>query len=166
MKEAAIKKYNSVYKSEKGASLIEILVVLLIVAIVCVIALPQISASLQSNRVNTLNALIAAKLAEARIQAIKRNSQVSVKINFQTRRVWIEAGGAPIGSGEFYAPENTIQLSSGATSTEGTITFNSFGNLQTSPTSVKVSNTKINRSKTLQVSLSGKITVGAMGTAQ
>lgn len=166
MKDIVKIKYPSLKKTQKGFSLPEIILVLLVVAILCLIALPQVSASLQLNRVNTLNAAIAAKLAEARIQAIKRNSAVSVKINFQTRKIWVEASGTQLGGSESYAAENTVQFSTGASSTEGTVTFNSFGNLQTSPTDIKVINSRINKSKTLQVSLSGKITVAAMATAQ
>lgn len=166
MKEVEKRKYPSVRKSEKGFSFPELLVVFLIGAILCVLAIPQLSASLKLNRINTLNAAIASKLAEARIQAIKRNSQVSLKINFQNRKIWIEAGGTQIGGSENYPSENTIQFSPGVNTTQETITFNSFGNLQTTPTTITVSNTNINRSKTVQVSLSGKITVGGMTAIQ
>jgi Tfp pilus assembly protein FimT len=166
MKEVIETKNISAFKSEKGASLIEMLIVFIIISILCVIAIPQITASLQYNRINTINALIASKLSEARIQAIKRNSPVSLKINFQTRKIWLESGSTQIGARESFTSENTIQFSAGATSTLGTVTFNSFGNLQTTPTTIKVVNTSINRSKPLQVSLTGKITVGGMTAAQ
>lgn len=166
MKEVEKRKYSSVLKSQKGFSVPELLIVFLIATILCVLAIPQLSASLKLNRINTLNAAIATKLAEARIQAIKRNSQVSLKINFQNRRIWIEAGGAQIGGSENYTSENIIQCSPSTNLTQETITFNSFGNLQTSPTTVKVINTSLNRSKTVQVSLSGKVTVGGMTSVQ
>lgn len=166
MNEAVKRRYPLALKSEKGFSLPEILVVSLIAAILCIIAIPQLSASLKLNRINTLNSAIASKLAEARIQAIKRNSQVSLKINFQNRKIWIEAGGAQIGGSENYTPENIIQCSPSANLTQETITFNSFGNLQTTPLTIKVSDIGVNRSKTVQVSLSGKITVGGMTAIQ
>jgi len=166
MKEVEKRKYPSVLKSEKGFSIPEVLIVFLIAAILCIIALPQLSASLKLNRINTLNAVIATKLAEARIQAIKRNSQVSLKINSQNRKIWIESGGTQIGGSENYTSENIIQCSPSTNLTQETITFNSFGNLQTSPTTIKIINTTLNRSKTVQVSLSGKVTVGGMTSAQ
>jgi len=166
MKEVEKRKYLSILKSEKGFSLPELLIVFLIGAILCVIALPQLSTSLKLNRINTLNAAIAGKLAEARIQAIKRNSQVSLKINFQNRKIWIEAGGTQIGGSENYTSENTIQFSPSVSTTQETITFNSFGNLQTTPVTINVANTKINRKKAVQVSVSGKVTIGGLTSVQ
>ncbi len=101
-------------------------------------------------------------MADARIQAVKRNAQVSLKIDSQSRRIWIESAGTMIGGAENYTFENQIDVAPSSGTTVETVTFNSFGNLQTAPPTITVSNSKFKLSKTLQVSLSGKITVGQM----
>lgn len=151
---------------EAGISILELLIVCAIVAIISVIAVVQVSTSLQYNRLNTLNAAISSKLAEARIQAIKRNSEVSLKVNFDSRRIWIEAGGEQLGGSETYRPENTVQFSPSANATQETVTFNSFGTLLTPPATIKVNNVYLKRTKSLQISLSGKIKVSEMTPLQ
>jgi len=162
MKEIPKTKWSSSLNKVEGFSIPELIVVLLVIAILCVIAIPQINASLQLNRINTLNAAIASRLAEARMQAIKRNTLVSVKVDSQSRKIWLEAAGKQIGGSDVFPAENQITLSPSSGSTVETVTFNSFGNLQTAPPTITVSNAQLKLNKTLQVSLSGKITVGQM----
>ncbi len=146
--------------NQQGFSAVEIIIVVVVVGILCVLAVPQLTASLRNNRVNTLNALVSSKLAEARLQAIKRNSQCSFVVNTQTRRIWIEAGGKEIGGAELYQPDIEILYSQTTPLPEKKFTFNSFGYLTTTPATLTVRTVGQTFQRTVSVSLSGKIAVG------
>lgn len=145
---------------QQGFTAVEAIIVVLVMGILCVLAVPQMIAGLRNNRVNTVNAIIVSKLAEARLQAIKRNSQCSFVVNTQTRRMWIEAGGVQIGGAELYPPEIEISYSPSTPLTQQKFTFNSFGYLSTTPTTITVRTIGQSFQRTVNVSLSGKISVG------
>lgn len=151
-----------ILRPNNGYSLVEVFIVIVIVAILCVIAIPQLRTAMQSNQVNTANALLASKLTEARIQSIKRNSTVSLKVNKQTKKVWLESTGTQITKPENISGDISMEFSPGSGSSEEIVTFNSFGTLVNMPVTIKTINSNTNLSKSIQVSLSGKIEVGQM----
>ena len=151
-----------ILRSPKGYSLVEVFIVIGIVGVLCAIAIPQLNSVMQSNRVNTANALLVSKLSEAKIQSIKRNSSVSLKLNLQTRKLWLESGGSQISEPENLPGDVTIDFSPATASSEKVVTFNSFGNLVNMPVTINTINSKANLGKNIQISLSGKIEVGQM----
>jgi prepilin-type N-terminal cleavage/methylation domain len=145
-----------------GFSLLETLLVLVIIAVLVAIALPQITASLRASRINTTAAAIAAKLGEARSQAVKRNSSCSLVVNPANRRMWIESDGERIGTAETIPEEIWVSFSPSSSHTQQSVRFGSMGNLQSVPVTITVTDEGLRLTKTIQVSLSGKITTGAM----
>ena len=136
------------------------IIVSFVIAILSMIAVPQMIASFRNNRITTITASIASTLAEARLPAIQRTSHCSFAITPQTRRIWIEAGGVQIGAAEIYQSDLSISYSPTIPETEKKITFNSFGYLSTTPAKITVGNINQAFLRTVNISLSGKITVG------
>lgn len=151
-------KADSIFDMQRGFSSIELIIVAIIFSVLCVLSIPKIVSSLQLNRLNTTTAAISSKLSEARILAVKRNGSVSLVVNKLNKKMWIEAGGAQIGLVEPFPGEIQIQTSPDNGSNQEVVTFNSFGYLKTVPLTITSLNSKIGYKKSLQVSLSGKIT--------
>lgn len=151
-----------ILRSKKGYSLVEVLIVIVILGILCAIAIPQINGAMQSNRLNAANAILVSKLSEARIQSIKRNAQVSLKLNLQTKKVWLESGGSQINAAENLPGDVKVEFSPSSGASEEVVTFNSFGNLVNMPITIKALNANANLKKNILISLSGKIEVGQL----
>lgn len=151
-------------KNIQGFSLPEVMIVVMIIAILVVLAVPQLNASLQLNRIQTASSLIAAKLSEAKATAVKQNKSVSFVVDENNMKVWIEANSTVIGSIEQLPTGIKIKISPDTSATKEYVTFNSMGVLSTTPATISPYYEAKKVELPISISISGKITLGAMRT--
>lgn len=136
----------------------------MIVGILVVLAVPQMTSSIRLNRLKTGAALVAAKLGEAKMQAIKQNRQISFVLDETTREVWIESSAGTLGSVEKLPQDIGLRISPNTTPTVERVTFNSMGALVTTPPTISGFDTPTSLEVPVTVSISGKIAMGTMRT--
>lgn len=86
-----------------GFSLTELLIVVAIMAVLAAIGLPQLVAGVRAHRLQGSASMIAGKLADARINALKRNRATWLQIDAAAGTVQVQttgAGGAVVNLGE------------------------------------------------------------------
>lgn len=76
-----------------GFSLVEILVVVAIAAVILAIAIPNVPGVMESNKLQTSTSMLASKLAEARINALKRNRSAWLSVDVPQGRVQVQTSG-------------------------------------------------------------------------
>jgi prepilin-type N-terminal cleavage/methylation domain-containing protein len=81
---------KSKIESEKGFSMIELIIVCLIIAIMVTFSIPAIERNLQLYRLQSAIGLVSDRLMEARFSAIKRNRSawVTIDATANTIEVW------------------------------------------------------------------------------
>ena len=77
-----------------GFSLAETLVAVAILALIIGIALPNVAGVMESNKLQASTAMLASKLGEARINALKRNRPVWLKVDAGRGRVMVQTSGS------------------------------------------------------------------------
>ena len=145
-----------------GFSLPEILIVLIVIAIIIAFAIPQLTASMHLNKINTGAALVASKISEAKMEAIKRNQKVSIVIDELNDLVWIEANSNIIGAVKELPTGSRVKISPDTSAIQEKITFNSVGTLTTQPATISVFNPAERVEKKININLTGKISVAEM----
>jgi len=85
-------------KSERGASLMEILVVVALIATVTGIAVPQFLTAMEQYRVNSAGRQVAAQIRAARLAAVTANRVMLVRFNCPGPRMYrvVEFTGNPV----------------------------------------------------------------------
>ncbi len=77
-----------------GFSLVEMLVAVAILALILAIAVPNVAGVMESNKLQASTAMLASKLAEARINALKRNRPVWLKVDPARGSVRVQTSGS------------------------------------------------------------------------
>lgn len=141
---------------QSGISLLEVLIVAGVITVLGAIAIPQVSRTLELQRLDSAAARVASKLMDARMNAIKRNAAGKLSI-VSTRTMQVNCPGTtPVG-----ALETLPSGISFSASTPASITFDSLGRLTTGAQTATLQSTS-GRAKALTISPAGKITVGSM----
>lgn len=147
-------------KRERGFSMLELLVVMLITLVVTAMAIPTIISIMEGARISASANLVSGKLFDARVNAIKRNRAVWVRMDNANRRCVVEtldAGGLTMTVG---TPE---PLSSGVAfgaGTPGQVTFDPMGRLPAGANQVVVLQvTRTGQRKSVTVTPIGRITI-------
>jgi len=148
--------YQKRCSKEGGASLLELLIVLGIVGVAVAIAAGRIGPTLELQRLDTASSMVASKLAEARMTAIKRNQLGKLHIDAGLTTMQVTSPDTAVGPVETL-PRNIIFT----TSTPGTIIFDSLGRLNT-PAKTVILQSQSGRTKTVLISAVGEITIGPM----
>jgi len=151
-------------KNIQGFSLPEVMIVVIIIAILVVLAVPQLNSSLQLNRIQTASSLIASKLSEAKAIAVKQNKSVSFVVDENNMKVWIEANSTVIGAVEQLPQQIKVKISPDTSATKEYVTFNSMGVLSTTPATILPYYEAKRLELPITISISGKITLGAIRT--
>jgi prepilin-type N-terminal cleavage/methylation domain-containing protein len=144
---------------ERGFSMIELIIVALIVAIMITASIPAIQRNLQLYRLESASGLVASRLMEARMVAIKRNRRASVTFNASLNTLEIssinDSGQNVIIGSAISLPQDVTLLVSPTNS----ISFTSLGrNQSNNDTNITLTHTRANYCKTVAVSAVGKIT--------
>ncbi|MEO7157131.1 MAG: GspH/FimT family pseudopilin [Vicinamibacterales bacterium] len=153
-------------RSDRGFTLIEMLVVVALIGVISAIAIPGILESTRRNAVWTASELIGSQVRQARLMAISRNMSFRIRFDcpavgqFRVLQVTGTAGidnatnrcstQQPYDSGVLVMP-STVSYGT----TPPTLTVNSRGNFFPFPTTYTVTNGS--SSRTLSVSATGQI---------
>jgi len=145
---------------ERGFSIIEIFVVGVVISIMVAIAVPSSIRQLQAYRLQNSAALLAGKLDEARMNAIKRNRTVWLRIDKNARTEQIRSNTPlnvvfDIGYPELLSQEINLDA---ADSVE--VAFDSLGRYASGPPTVVLIESNLSKRKNVMISPAGKVTVG------
>ena len=148
--------YQSRRAYERGASLLDLLIVVVIIGIILCVAIPQMGRSLELRRLDVASAKVASKLSEARSVAIKRNSLGKLNITAGQNTMQVATPLTTVGPVETLPGGITF-----SSSTPANITFDSLGRLNTSAQTVTLQSTS-GKTKTVSISARGEVTIGSM----
>jgi type II secretory pathway pseudopilin PulG len=145
---------------ERGFSIIEIIVVGVVISIMVAIAVPSSIRQLQAYRLQNSAAVLAGKLDEARMNAIKRNRTVWLRIDKTARTEQIRSNTPlnvvfDIGYPEILSQEINLDA---ADSVE--VAFDSLGRYASGPPTVVLIESNLSKRKNVMISPAGKVTVG------
>lgn len=146
-------------RSDAGLSLVELLMVISIFAILVAIAIPNMVSARQGFQMTTASATMRHRLAEARMESLKRNRLVNVVLDGAARTLTtsVNNGGVmTVIAGPEYLPSGVVFDLGGAATT--TITFDSLGR-PTAPTSFSLDYPGSGLTRTLSVLTTGRITL-------
>jgi len=145
---------------ERGFSIIEIIVVLVVIAIMVAIAVPGTIKQLQAYRLQNSAAVLAGKLDEARMNAIKRNRTVWLRIDKTARTEQIRSN-TPLGVVyDIGYPELLWQEINLDAPDSVEVAFDSLGRYASGPPTVVLLESNLSKRKNVMISPAGKVTVG------
>jgi prepilin-type N-terminal cleavage/methylation domain-containing protein len=81
-------------REQSGFSLLEMLVALALLLVIAAVALPNVAGVMESNRLQASTSMLASKLAEARINALKRNRPVWLRVDAARGSVQVQTSGS------------------------------------------------------------------------
>ncbi len=157
-----MKNFNKKNNNHNGFSVIELIIIILIISILSALALPSVQRNLQLFRLETGSGSISSLLALARMEAIKRNREVTVVINEDKKTAILKSKNHR--NEEVSLTEN-IRLSddiSFLTTGNNSVTFTSLGRNKTSGESnlyIRLIGT--NKQRRIKVSSVGQISAGS-----
>jgi len=141
-----------------GFSLVEILVVVAIAAVILAIAIPNVSGVMESSKLHSSTSMLASKLAETRINALKRNRSAWLSVNVSQGRVQGQTSG-PGGTTLDIGAPGLLPSGVGLVEPAPVIRFDSVGRPTNPPPrtlTVEITRTRARRSVT--VSPAGTVT--------
>ena len=141
---------------DRGFSFIEVLVGVTVLAIIVVFAMQSFMTAMDNYRLDSSARRVVDKLQDARINAIKRNSQVWLAINTGARTFQVQTAG-PLDIGSAALLETGVDFT---TPTNTPITFNSLG--RPTPAAVRTVTLRSSYSaqtKTVTVSATGRVNI-------
>lgn len=150
---------------DEGFSAIEILIVVAVIGVLLAIAIPSVTRTLELHRLDTSVSILASKLADARMSAIKRNRQAWVRIDPTNRTLQLQTtndAGTTINLGVAEALPAGVDFTSPTAATE--IRFDGVGRLPTGTAAwtITLRGVQQTQRKTLSVTGIGKVTVANM----
>ena len=151
--------YSRRWPHERGASLLDALIVVTVMGIVVVLAVPLIGPALELQRLDSAAAKVVSKLSEARLAAIGRNASVWLHIDSTASTLQLQtiSGGSTVNIGP--AEPLPSRISIGGSPAQ--VTFNSLGRL-TSAQTIILTGASSRKTETVSVSVQGNITVSNM----
>ncbi len=147
-------------RNQDGFTLMELMISTAVIMVLTTIVLPGIAGTLEAYRLETSAFLIEGKLVEARLNAIKRNQQVWLKVelgagNFQIQTTDPANPGVDINLGGTQYLPNMVTFEA---STPAEMTFTSLGR-PTSPSTVTLKAAETGEQKSIAVSATGRIQI-------
>ena len=144
--------------AQRGASLIDLLIVMCIIALVLTVAVPSIRTGLELQRLDASASKLGSKLTEARFNAIKTNRETWLLIDPSLHTLQVQTTDP---SGNTIDVGGTELLSTGISIGPGPtrVTFDSLG-LTGSTQTFTLTGSSTGRTKIISVSLLGHVRVG------
>jgi Tfp pilus assembly protein FimT len=154
---------------DRGFSTFELVIVLVVIAVVCAIAIPNATRSVELHRLDGAASLLASKLAEARMNAIKRNRQAWVLVDPAARTMQIQStdnAGATINVGTAASLPDGVNFTSPAVATQ--VRFDSLGRLPAGAPAWTITfrGVRNTRTKDVGITVAGRVSVANMAAAQ
>jgi prepilin-type N-terminal cleavage/methylation domain-containing protein len=143
-----------------GFSLIEVVIVLAIIGVVIAIAVPNLLSARQGFQMSTAGATMNSRLAEARMESLKRNRQVDVMLDGAARSLTtsVTVGGvATVVAGPEYLPSGVVFDLGGDATYQ--ISFDSLGRPIAPPRTFGITYPGSGLARTLSVLSTGRITI-------
>lgn len=144
-------------RRSRGFTLVEILVVVAVLAVIAAIAIPNVQGVMESYRLQTATSMLASKLNEARMNALKRNRSVWLELDVASGRALVRTTGSAGSTLELGAPG---LLPSGVSFADPVVTirFDSVGRPTNPPPRViAVQITRSGARRSVSVSPSGMV---------
>lgn len=150
---------------QRGFSILNLVIVVSVVGVLSAIALPSVSSTLQLHRLDTSASIMASKLSEARMQAIKRNRQVWLLVDpaNQTMRLQTtDNSGSTINLGAAETLSQGVSFVSPSAQTQ--LRFDSLGRLPagTAAWTITLQGAQNTKRKNVTISITGTINLGNM----
>jgi Tfp pilus assembly protein FimT len=145
---------------ERGASLIDLLIVACILGIILAVAIPEARVVLDMQRLDAGASKLASKLMDARMNAIKRNRPAWLLVDASAKTLQVQTtdnSGSTINVGAAEPLPSGISI--GGTATQ--VIFTSLGRVASTQT-ITLTGSSTGKTKTVTVSLVGEISVGQM----
>jgi Tfp pilus assembly protein FimT len=152
---------SSTFDDDRGFSMVEITIVCVYMAILVAVAVPNVIRQTQYYRLDKSVSLVSSKLAETRMNAIKRNQTCWLRVDKTARTVQIRTTSAgatvDIGYPDFIAQGTNLDASDSIE-----VAFDSLGRYSSGPQTVTILENNLTRRKDIGISPAGKITVSGM----
>jgi len=147
-------------RPSSGFTLLELMLVVSLGIVVAGIALPNLLTMNRTYRLSSATVAVAAKVHQARTNALKRNRQTWVQIDGATRTVMVMttgAGGAPVGIGTSEVLPQAVTFGTG--NAVATLTFDAMGRPLNPPQTIQILIAGSGLTRTITVASTGRVTV-------
>jgi prepilin-type N-terminal cleavage/methylation domain-containing protein len=141
-----------------GFSLVELLIVLAIVGVIISIAIPNLMAARQGYQIHTAGQIVNSRLAQARMESLRRNRQIDVVLDAAARSVRIvvvQAGADVTVDGPEYMPSGVIFDAAGTPNLR--LTFDSLGRPLNPPQTVTLRHTGSGQRRIITIQPTGRL---------
>ena len=160
-------KNSGPWQRQQGLTIMELVIMIGLVGVVSAVAIPNVGRTLDLHRVDTATSLLAGKLSEARMNAIKRNRQAWVAIDPGNRTVRVQTtntAGATINVGASETLPPGVNFGSPSTVTQ--VRFDSLGRLPTGTPAwtLTLRGAQNTQQKSVTISAAGRINVTNMSS--
>jgi prepilin-type N-terminal cleavage/methylation domain-containing protein len=146
------------WRADSGLSLIELLIVLAILGVITSIAVPSLLAARQGYQIHTAGQIVTSRLAQARMESLRRNRQIDVVLDAAERTVRIvvvQAGADVTVDGPEYMPGGVIFDAAGTPNMR--LTFDSLGRPLNPPQTVTLRHTGSSQRRIITIQPTGRL---------
>ena len=145
-------------RADSGFSLIELLIVLAILGVITSIAIPNLMAARQGYQIHTAGQIVNSRLAQARMESLRRNRQIDVVLDGTARsvRIVVVQGGADVTvDGPEYMPGGVIFDPAGTPNMR--LTFDSLGRPLNPPQTITLRHTGSRQRRIITIQPTGRL---------
>lgn len=142
-----------------GFTLIEMMLVVALGAVLAGIALPNLLSLNRAYRLSTASAVVAGKVHQARVNALKRNRQAWVQVDGAAGTVQVQVAGVG-GTEDIGGPEFLPQgVTFGTGAATATLTFDAMGRPLNPPQAIQLLIAGSGLTRTITVTSTGRVAV-------